>query len=318
MNNDNSAIARVPKLLSTEPPGVDGAAPPGQLSPGVLWGLLGVVAFSFTVPFTRIAVTGGLSPVFVGTGRAVVAGVLAVLVLGAAGQLRGRLTGSQWRRLFLVAGGVVVGFPVCTSFALQDLPASHGAVTVALLPAATAVITVLRTGERPGVRFWAAALCGAVVAVTAGVLHGGTGGVATGDLLLLLAVVAGGIGYAEGGLLSREIGSWQTICRALVLALPLTTLCAVLSRPDDWFVVDGPAWASLAYLSVVSMFLGFFAWYRGLAYGPMVQVSQIQLVQPVLSIAWAVLMLGEPVSAATVLAGAGVIVCAATAVRSRS
>lgn len=278
-----------------------------------------MLAFSFTVPFTRVAVTGGLPPMFTGTGRAVIAGLLALLVLTLTGQIRCPPAPAQWRRLLLVTGGVVVGFPVCTSFALQDLPASHGAVTVALLPAATAVATVLRTGERPGHRFWTAAGCGAVVAVIAGVVHGGgIGGIGVGDLMLLLAVVAGAVGYAEGGLLSREIGSWQTICWALVLALPVMTVLTVLSTPDDWSAVTGHAWAAFAYLSAVSMFLGFFAWYRGLAFGPMVQVSQVQLVQPVLSIAWAALLLGEPLTVATVLAGLAVVGCAATAVRART
>lgn len=256
---------------------------------------------------------------FTGTARAVVAGILALTVLIVSGQVLHRPSPAQWRRLILVAGGVVTGFPVCTSFALQDLPASHGAVTVALLPAATAVVTVLRTGERPGRRFWTAAGCGTVVAVTTGVVHGGgVAGIRGGDILLLLAVVAGAVGYAEGGLLSREIGSWQTICWALLLALPLMAVPAAFSAPSDWSAVTGSARASFAYLSVMSMFLGFFAWYRGLASGPMVQVSQVQLIQPVLSIAWAALLLGESVTVATVIAGLAVIACAAAAVRART
>jgi drug/metabolite transporter (DMT)-like permease len=262
---------------------------------------------------------------FTGTARAVVAGVLALVALTLTGQIRHRPSSLQWRRLVFVAGGVVVGFPVCTSLALEDLPASHGAVTVALLPAATAAATVLRTGEQPGPRFWTAAVGGALVAVAAGVIHeGGLGEVGTADLLLLLAVVAGAVGYAEGGLLSREIGSWQTICWALVLALPLMTVLSVLSAfsafsaPIDWSTVTGPAWASFAYLGTVSMFLGFFAWYRGLAFGPMVEVSQVQLVQPVLSIAWSAVLLGESLTVSTVAAGVAVIACAATAVRART
>lgn len=256
---------------------------------------------------------------FTGTARAVVAGVLALAVLVLTGQIRHHPSSVQWRRLVLVAGGVVVGFPVCTSFALEDLPASHGAVTVALLPAATAVTTVLRTGERPSLRFWTAAVGGALVAVAVGVIHGGGfGGFGTSDLLLLLAVIAGAVGYAEGGLLSRELGSWQTICWALVLALPLTAVLSTFSTPVDWSTVTGTAWASFAYLGVVSMFLGFFAWYHGLALGPMVEVSQVQLVQPVLSIAWAAVFLGESLTVATVVTGLAVIACAATAVRART
>ncbi|GAA1879108.1 DMT family transporter [Streptantibioticus ferralitis] len=65
------------------------------------------------------------------------------------------------------------------------------------------------------------------------------------------------------------------------------------------------------------MFLGFFAWYRGLAIGPMAQVSQIRLVQPVLGICWAALILREQITWPTVLGGITVIACAGTAVRTR-
>ncbi|AHW64234.1 Putative membrane protein [Corynebacterium glyciniphilum AJ 3170] len=153
---------------------------PPILPPGLWWGALGVLAFSLTVPLTRVAVTGGLSPVFTGTGRAVVAGALAGIVLLVTGRYRRRPRAPQWLRLGLVTGGVVIGFPVCTSLALQDVPATHGAVAIAALPAATAAVTVLRTKERAGVRFWCAAALGTVAATTAGVLHsGGTGGVST-------------------------------------------------------------------------------------------------------------------------------------------
>ncbi|WP_369695683.1 EamA family transporter [Corynebacterium glyciniphilum] len=124
---------------------------PPILPSGLWWGALGVLAFSLTVPLTRVAVTGGLSPVFTGTGRAVIAGLLAALLLLVAGRHRRRPRAHQWWRLCLVTGGVVIGFPVCTSLALQDVPAAHGAVVIAALPAATAAVTVLRTGERAGV-----------------------------------------------------------------------------------------------------------------------------------------------------------------------
>jgi drug/metabolite transporter (DMT)-like permease len=302
---------------------------PPILAPGLWWGASGVLAFSLTVPLTRVAVSGGLSPVFTGTGRAVVAGALAGVVLLVTGQHRRRPRSRQWLRLGLVTAGVVVGFPVCTSLALQDVPATHGAVVIAALPAATAAVTVLRTGERAGARFWGAAVLGAVAAATAGVLHGGGtgGGLHSADLLLLAAVATGAVGYAEGGLLSRELGSWQTICWALVLGSPVMVVLAVASAPGaqvagsewpEWSAVGTDAWAAFGYLSVVSMFLGFFAWYRGLALGPMLQVSQVQLVQPLLSIAWAALLLGEQVTLPTLLSGLLVIACAATAVRART
>ena len=282
---------------------------------GLWWGLLGVVAFSFTVIFTRVAV-GGLPPLFVGSARAVIAALLAAAALALTKQ---RLpVGIQWARLAVVAGGIVVGFPLLTSYALTTVPASHGAVVIALLPAATAVMAVVRGKERPPLSFWLMAAIGALAALVFAMLHGGGfGQLQWADLLLFGAVVAAAVGYAEGGLLSRELGSWQTVSWALVLASPLMIALAAVSMVAQPPSATPVQWASLGYLAVVSMFLGFFAWYRGLAIGPMAQVSQVQLIQPVLSIIWAALMLGEQLTWSTILGGAAVIACAGLAVRIR-
>jgi len=282
---------------------------------GLLWGLLGVGAFSFTVPFTRVAV-GGLSPLFIGSARAVVAALLAALALAITRQQLPHRR--QWLRLAVVGGGVVVGFPLLTSFALTTAPASHGAVVIAVLPAATATMAVLRGHERPPRAFWGIAGVGAVAAMGfASAQWGGLGHLRWSDLLLFGAVVAAAIGYAEGGLLAREVGAWQTVSWALVLCSPLMLLLTVLSAVRQPPTGTPATWAAFAYLGLVSMFLGFFAWYHGLALGPMAQVSQVQLVQPVLSICWAALLLGEPVTVTTVLGGLVVILCAGAAVRVR-
>jgi drug/metabolite transporter (DMT)-like permease len=282
---------------------------------GLWWGLLGVASFSFTVPFTRVAV-GGLSPLFIGSGRAVVAAVLAAAALAVTRQHLP--TGVQWARLAVVAGGIVVGFPLLTSYALTTAPAGHGAMVIALLPAATAVMAVIRGKERPAPSFWITAAVGALAAVVfASLQGGGFGQLHSSDLLLFGAVVAAAVGYAEGGLLARELGSWQTVSWALVLSSPLMIALVAVStirQPPSGTPIE---WASFAYLAAVSMFLGFFAWYRGLAIGPMAQVSQVQLVQPVLSIAWAALLLREELTWPTVLGGIAVIACAGLAVRIR-
>lgn len=276
---------------------------------------MGVAAFSLTLPLTRVAV-GGLSPLFIGSGRAVVAAALAGTALTLT---RSALpVGRQWLRLGIVAGGVVIGFPVLTSYALTATPASHGAVVVALLPAMTAVAAVVRTGERPGSSFWLLSAAGAAAAVGFAVLNGGgLGDLHWADLLLFGAVVAAAVGYAEGGLLAREIGSWQTVSWALVVSSPLMLVlagAAVAAQPPSATAVQ---WAAFGYLATVSMYLGFFAWYRGLAIGPMAKVSQVQLVQPVMTLAWAALLLGEHIDWPTAVGGLVVIACAAGAVRSR-
>ncbi len=307
---------RLAELMST--PHTVTSVPSGALSTsraGLWWGLLGVVAFSFTVIFTRVAV-GGLSPLFVGTARAVIAALLAAIALALTKQ---RLpTGRQWARLAIVAGGIVIGFPLLTTYALTTASASHGAVVIALLPAATAVTAAIRGKERAATSFWVMAAVGAVAAVTFTVLHGGGfGRLEWSDLLLFGAVVAAAIGYAEGGMLARELGSWQTVSWALVLAAPLMTVLAIVPMAHQLPSATPTQWAALGYLAVVSMFLGFFAWYRGLAIGPIAQVSQVQLIQPVLSILWAALFLGEEVTWSTIVGGAAVIICAGAAVRIR-
>jgi drug/metabolite transporter (DMT)-like permease len=277
-----------------------------------------VLAFSFTLPFTRVAVAT-LDPLFVGAGRAVVAALLATAVLAAT---RARIPARRlWPRILVVTAGVVVGFPFLTSFALQTAPAAHGAVVIGLLPAATAAVAVLRGRERPSRLFWVASIAGALAVVGFTVLSsGGFGGLHVSDLLLLAAVVAAAVGYAEGGLLAREIGSWQVICWALVAAAPVMaalTAVSLAAHPSALAVTGPDGWLAFAYVSLFSMFLGFFAWYRGLAIGPIATVSQMQLVQPVLTIVWAALLLGEPLSVVTAAGALAVIACAALAVRSR-
>lgn len=274
-----------------------------------------MLAFSFTVPFTRVA-DGALAPLFIGAGRAVVAAALAIGVLIATRSTLPR--GRQWARLAVVGGGIVVGFPLLTSYALTRVPASHGAVIIALLPAATATAVVLRTGEHPPVRFWLASAIGAAGAVAFSFAQsGGLGVVHVEDLLLIGAVLAAAVGYAEGGMLARELGSWQTVSWALVLCAPIMSALAISSVIDQTPHAGAARWAAFAYLCLVSMYLGYFAWYRGLAIGPMAQVSQVQLTQPVLSIGWSALILGERVGWLTILGGLVVILSATTAVRAR-
>ncbi len=276
-----------------------------------------MAGFSFTVPFTRVAVAdGAMSPLFVGSGRAVIAALLAAAALALTRQRLPR--GGQWGRLAVVAAGVVAGFPLLTSYALTTASAGHGAVVIALLPAATAVTAVLRGRERPPVRFWVMAAVGALAAVGfASLQGGGIGSVHWSDLLLFGAVAAAAVGYAEGGLLARELGAWQTISWALVLSAPLMSVLLAVSVARQPPSAGPVEWAAFAYLGVVSMYLGFFAWYRGLAIGPMAQVSQIQLVQPVMTLCWAALLLGERLTWPTLLGGLAVVACAGTAVRTR-
>lgn len=283
---------------------------------GLALGAVGVLAFSLSLPLTRIGVQQ-LDPWFVAFGRAVGAALLAGAYLRITGAPRP--TPAQWRRLAVVAAGVVVGFPMFTSLALTTQTSAHGAVVVAVLPAMTAVFAVLRAGERPSPAFWAAGAAGLLAVLTFLVTSGGVGGALTvADLLLLAAVLLCALGYAEGGALSRELGGARTICWALLVALPVTvpiTAAAALAHPPH---ADATAWAAFGYLTAVSMFLGFFAWYAGLARGGIAQVGQIQLAQPVLTLAWSALLLGETVTPASIAAALVVLGCVVLIQRTRA
>ena len=304
MKEENSAI-HIGAVTGELAGGTTGGPPRADTERlGLALGALGVLIFSFTLPATKAAV-----PVFggwvVGIGRAVVAGLLSVVALGVS---RTPLPGRRDRwRLLVVAAGVVVGFPVLTAVALQYVPATRGAVVVGLLPGATAVVATLRHGERPSARFWLAAAGGLVTVVVFAVSTGPGGRPEPADVLLGLAVAAAAVGYAEGAAIGVRIGGWQTISWALVLALPVTlpvTMVAFLARGGPGGLGDPTAGAvlGLVYVSVFSMFLGFFAWYAGLGRGGVARVSQIQLLQPVLTLVWASLLLGERLTPGAVVA----------------
>ncbi|MBD2089044.1 DMT family transporter [Microcoleus sp. FACHB-1515] len=269
-----------------------------------MYGLLGVFSFSLTLPATRVAVAE-LDPTFVGLGRAIVAAGLAAIALRVTRQPLP--TKSQWRDLAIVAFGVILGFPLLSAWAMRQLPAAHGAVVIGLIPLATAIAATMRGNERPSFRFWLATAIGSgtIVAFT---LASGGGHFQIPDVALIGAVVAAAIGYAEGGKLARSIGGWQVICWALVLAAPVLIVPTLLAAQSG-LSASPIAWLGFAYVCVISQFVGFFAWYHGMAIAGVARVSQLQLLQPFLTIAFSALLLHEQITLPTIAAACIVIAC---------
>ena len=268
------------------------AAAPNHRLAGLIHGAIGMAIFAGSLPATRVAVLG-LDALFITAGRAAGAGILAVLLLAATRQkLPAR---ADILPLLVVAGGVVLGFPLLTALALRSVPAAHTIVFIGLLPLATALFAVLRATEKPRPAFWLWAGAGSASVCLYALWHS-TGGFAAPDLLMLGAVVVCGLGYAEGSRLAKRVGSWQIICWALVLSLPVSLPATLATLPADTASVALPAWLGFAYVTLFSMFIGFFFWYHGLALGGIARVSQIQLFQPFLGLALAALVLGETVS----------------------
>ena len=269
------------------------------------YGFVGVLIFSLTLPATRIALTG-FDPVFVGLGRAIVAAGLSLILLVITRQT---IPAAKFFPNFaIVAGGVVIGFPLLSAIAMKDAAASHGAVITGLMPLSTALCGVWRAGERPSLGFWVFAGLGSALVIGFALLRGG-GSMRMADLALIGAVAAAGLGYAEGAVLSRTFGSWQVICWSLILATPVLLPIVLQHLPSNFAAVPVNAVLAFLYVSIFSMFLGFFAWYRGLALGGIARIGQIQLIQPFLTILASAVLLGEHLTIETVGFAAAVIVC---------
>jgi drug/metabolite transporter (DMT)-like permease len=284
--------------------GVKSSSPvAGNESRGMWLGLIGVAIFSLTLPFTRIAVAE-LNPAFIAFGRAVVAGLCSLALL--AWMKAPRPNAQQVRGLVITALGVVVGFPLFSSIAMRYVPASHGAVVVGLLPLATALFGALRFGERPSAGFWLAALAGSGI-VIAFALRAGGGSFHLADFALFAAVVTAAMGYAEGGRLSQTMGGQQVIAWALVISLPVM-LPVSLWLAWQYGVTASPAsWVAFGYVSLFSMLIGFFFWYKGLALGGIARVGQVQLLQPVMTLLGAAVIAGEALDASNMLFALAVI-----------
>ncbi len=295
---------------TTHAPGLDRSSE----NLGLWLGLLGVVMFSATLPMTKLA-TGGfdapqLSPAFVTFGRAALAGILSLFYLAFTRSAIPKK--GQWKTLFLTALCVVVGFPLFMATGLRFVESVHAAVILGILPLATAAMGSFWLRQRPSAGFWICALVGSALVVAFVVLRANTAR-ATGaamstswaDLLLLLAVLSASCGYVSGAQLTPTLGAERVICWVLVISLPFTVPMMLFNWPTA--AVRVSAWMGFGYVTLFSMWIGFFAWYRGLALGGTVRVSQVQLVQPFLTMLFSVPLLGERLDLLTVGFGLAVV-----------
>lgn len=263
-----------------------------------------MIIFSGSLPATRLAVQD-MDPLLLTFLRASIAGLLAVALLVGFRQKRPRL--AQLVSLIIVSSGVVLGFPLLTALALQRITSAHSIVFIGLLPLMTALFGVLRGGERPRRAFWIFSLLGSLLVVGFALTQNAAASL-SGDLLMLAAVIVCGLGYAEGAKLTRELGGWQVICWALVIALPL------MLPPRCWFSPPlachlGLLWVALGYVSLFSMLIGFIFWYKGLAAGGIAAVGQLQLLQPFFGLGLSAALLHETVSPLMLAVTLGVVLC---------
>lgn len=273
---------------------------------GWLNGFIGVLIFAGSMPATRLAVQG-FSPEFLTGIRAVIAASIAIMLLLILRQQRP--SAAQLKSLAIVSIGVVAGFPFFTALALQTLSAAHSLIFIALLPLSTAFFAVLRAKELPQTAFWMYAGLGSSAVMFFMLYQSGLHGISIGDAYMIAAVLLCGLGYAEGGMLSRSLGGWQVICWALVMALPLMLLISWIYIPQDFSRIPRTAYLGLAYVSLFSMLIGFFFWYKGLALGGIAKIGQIQLVQPFIGLMLCAIILNEHITLLMIAVSAAVVAC---------
>jgi drug/metabolite transporter (DMT)-like permease len=276
-----------------------------KIAGGWVNGFIGVLIFSGSLPATRVAVKD-FDPTFLTSARAAIAGLLALALLLLFRQKRPER--GDLLSLVIVALGVVVGFPLLTALALKHVTTAHSIIFVGLLPLATAIFGVLRGGDHPRPAFWLFSCVGSALVAGFALTQGVTAS-PVGDGLMLAAIIACGLGYAEGAALSRKLGGWQVICWALVLSLPIMLVLTFAMLPPSFANVGSNAWIGLAYVSLFSMLIGFVFWYRGLAQGGIAAVGQLQLLQPFFGLALAATLLHEQVNSLMIVVTLGVVLC---------
>jgi drug/metabolite transporter (DMT)-like permease len=265
---------------------------------GLLLGAVGVLIFSMTLPTTKIAMEGGvLSAWFAWSGRTVLgalAGVAYLLVKG-----YGLPPRAAWWPIVGATLGIVFGWPLLNTIALQSTQASHAAVVNGILPLATAVIGAWLNREKLSKRFWICAVLGSVL-VCGYAWSRAHGELHRADALLLFGVVLGGFGYACGAMATKHLSGPEVITWALIIALPITTAITWYTIPVNPAAAATKSWLAFAYLGLMSQWIGFFFWYRGLALGGIAKVSQVQLVQLFCTLTFSRILLDESIDAAMI------------------
>ncbi|MDY6456052.1 DMT family transporter [Acinetobacter faecalis] len=273
---------------------------------GFLYGFIGVVIFAGSLPATRIGVMD-FSPEFMTFARASIAGIIGLICLIATKQIKPNYR--QFKSLLIIASGVVIGFPLLTAFALQTITAARAIVFVGMLPLSTALFAVICAKEKPKFMFWLFAILGSAFVAGFMLFNDQKQMFAIGDLYMIAAILICGLGYAEGGKLSRELGGWQVICWALTIMLPIMFILSFVYAPANYSTIQIAPILGLIYVALFSTLIGFFFWYKGLAIGGIAKVGQTQLMQPFIGMILSAVILHEHIDLSMIIVSIAVVIC---------
>ncbi|ASY15598.1 EamA-like transporter family protein [Candidatus Planktophila sulfonica] len=276
---------------------------------GLFFAFLGIFAFSLSLPFTKLALKS-FDPLFTAFARPVIAASLAIplMIIAKVPKLPREL----WRPTAFTALGAVFGWPILIALALQRTTSAHVSVIAAVMPLVTAIIAVIKHRKHPGISFWVASSLGTVLLIAFSITRGGTSDsdLFT-DLLIIGAVIASSYCYVEGASLTSYMPGWQVISWVVVVSMPIAIPASaiVYAQTNTSYDFHGDALFGLLAIGFSSMYLGFFAWYRGLRDFGVAHGSQVQQLQAIMTLGWSALLLGESVTLTMVLSAIGIVLC---------
>lgn len=276
---------------------------------GLIFAILGVTAFSFTLPFTKIALES-FNSYFTAFTRPIIASFIAIplMIIFKVPSLPRFLL----RPMIFTTIGAVFGWPILIAMALDRTTSAHVSVIAAVMPLVTAIIAVIKTNRKTGISFWIASLIGTILLIIFSISRNGfsTSDLYT-DLLILLAVFASSYCYVEGAGLTNYMPGWQVISWVVIISLPIAIPGAIISffLTKSNYEIQSNALIGIMVIGISSMYLGFIAWYKGLKDFGVTHGSQIQQLQSLLTLGWSALFLGESITFSMVFLCVGIIIC---------
>jgi drug/metabolite transporter (DMT)-like permease len=270
---------------------------------------IGVIVLWGGTPIANKVAVAAIDPATAGLLRSGIAGVIAAILAFA---LRLPWPRERRRQWLLAFSGLAnfAAWPLLLSVGLAFTTANHAALIIAMIPLFTGLIASALDRTWPPAAWWIGMSIAAVGTVVLIAVRGGgvESGSVSGDLIILAGVIACAGGYVAAGKLSPVLGTWATTFWGLGTAsVVLVPAVALLWHRTDWAAVSSLDWLAIAYLALISSLIGYIGWFWALGRGGITRISAWQLAQPVLSLLFAVLLLGEVITWQALVAGAAII-----------
>ncbi len=276
---------------------------------GLRYAFFGVFLFSGSLPLTKLALQG-YDPFFTAFARPLIAGTLAIPLMVRARAFK--LPRQLWRSMIYITIGAAFSWPIFIALALQRSTSAHVAVIAAVMPLVTAIMSVIKSKRKVGTQFWIASSLGTLLLILFALSRGGAKGEnGVADLLTLAAVLGSSFCYVEGANLTKHMPGWQVISWVVIIAIPLSAVGAIFtfSHTHHLYQFHWNALIGLLAIGFSSMYIGFFAWYRGLKDLGVAHGSQVQQLQAIMTLGWSALFLHEQITFGTVLSACGIVIC---------